>query len=299
MPVQLRDEALLDALVEERHVVGALVEHGAEDVLQQRLGERRVVGEIGECDLGLDHPEFREVPARVRVLGAKRRPERVDLRQREAIRLDVQLPGHGQERFAAEEILREVDRTVRVARQVREVERRHAKQLAGALGVRRRDDRRADPEEAVVVEEAVNRMRDRIAHARHRADHVGARTQVRDVAQEFERVRLRLDRVRIGILDPADDANGARLHLERLALGRRRHDVAGDLDRASGGQVHDLVGVVRQRVRHDRLHRMEARAVRNVHERDAGLRVAPRADPAAQRRPARPSARGRRGFAHR
>ena len=79
------------------------------------------------------------------------------------------------------------------------------------------------------------------------------------------------------------DFDATRLHFERLPLRRRRHDVAGDDDRAAGGQVHDIVRVVRQRVRHDRLDRMEARAVRHVHERDAGLRVAPRADPAFQR----------------
>ena len=62
-----------------------------EDVLEQRLGEVRVVGEIGEGDLGLDHPELGEVPAGVRVLGAERRAERVDLRQRQAVGLDVEL----------------------------------------------------------------------------------------------------------------------------------------------------------------------------------------------------------------
>ena len=91
MPCELRDHALLDALLEERHVVGALGEHRAEDVLQQRLGERRVVGEVGEGDLRLDHPELGQVPAGVRVLGAERRAEGVDLRQRQAVGLDVEL----------------------------------------------------------------------------------------------------------------------------------------------------------------------------------------------------------------
>jgi hypothetical protein len=54
------------------------------------------------------------------------------------------------------------------------------------------------------VEEAVDRLGDRVAHARQRADHVGARAQVRDLAQELERVRLGLDRIRVGIVDPAD-----------------------------------------------------------------------------------------------
>ena len=48
-----------------------------------------------------------------------------------------------------------------------------------------------------------------------------------------------------------------RLHLERLALGRRGHDRSGRLDGAAGGELQDLVGVVGQRVGRDHLHRME------------------------------------------
>ena len=113
-----------------------------------------------------------------------------------------------------------------------------------------------------LVEEAVDRLRERVAHARRRADHVGARPQVRDLAQELERVRLGLDRIGVGIVDPADDLDRARLHLERLALRGRRHDRAGRLDRAAGGELLDLVGVVGQRVGRDHLHRMERRSRR-------------------------------------
>jgi hypothetical protein len=42
----------------------------------------------------------------------------------------------------------------------------------------------------------------------------------------------------------------------------------------------DLVGVIGQRVGRDHLHRMEGRAIREMHERDAGLGVAARAHPA-------------------
>ncbi len=107
--------------------------------------------------------------------------------------------------------------------------------------------------------------------------------QVRDLAQELERVRLRLDRIGIRVLDPADDLDRARLHLERLTLRRRRDDRSRRLDRAARGQVEHLVGIVRERARRDDLHRMERRTVGDVHERDAGLRIAARAHPALQR----------------
>ena len=75
---------------------------------------------------------------------------------------------------------------------------------------RRRDDRRVDPEEAVLVEEAVDRLRERVAHAGDRAEDVRARPQVRDLAQVLQRVALRLHRVGVGIVDPADDLDRCR-----------------------------------------------------------------------------------------
>ena len=65
---------------------------------------------------------IRQVPARVRILRPERRPERVDPGQRQAVRLDVQLPRHREERLAPEEILRVVDLPRRPARQVREIQ---------------------------------------------------------------------------------------------------------------------------------------------------------------------------------
>ena len=111
--LQLGDDALLDALFEERHVVGALGENGLEDVLEQRLGERGVVGKVGERDFRFDHPELGEMPAGVGVLGAEGGAERIDLRQRHAVGLDVELSGDGEESLAAEEVLREIDLALR------------------------------------------------------------------------------------------------------------------------------------------------------------------------------------------
>jgi hypothetical protein len=104
----------------------------------------------------------------------------------------------------------------------------------------------------------VHCLRDRVADAADRADDVGARPEVRHFAQELQRVRLRLDRIRVRIVDPADDFERARLHLERLTLGGRRNDHAGRLDRAAGGEPRDLARIVGQRVRRHHLHRMEA-----------------------------------------
>ncbi len=223
------------------------------------------------------------MPAGVGILRPERRPEGVDLAERETVRLHIELARHRQERLAAEEILGEVDLALRRARQVGEVERRDPEQLPCPFGVGRRDDRRVHPDKAALVEEPMDRLRQRVAHARRGPDHVGARPQMRHLAQELHRVRLRLDRIGVGVINPADHLDRARLHLERLPLRRRRHDRAGRLDGATGRQLQDLVGVVGQRVGRDHLHRMERRSVGQMHERNAGFRVAPRAHPAFDR----------------
>ena len=166
---------------------------------------------------------------------------------------------------------------------IRKIERGHAEQLARALGVGGSDDGRVDPDEAMLVEKAVDRLGDAVAHARGRADDVGARPQVRHFAQVFHGVRLGLDRIGVGIFHPAQHLDLACLHFERLPLGGRRHDAAAGLDRAAGGEMHELIGVVGERGGRHHLHRMKAGAVGNVHEGDPRLRIAAGAHPALER----------------
>src|SRR5206468_12977879 len=66
--------------------------------------------------LRLDHPELGEVAAGVGVLGAKRRAESVDVGERERGGLGFELARYREVRLAPEEVLREVDATLRAAR---------------------------------------------------------------------------------------------------------------------------------------------------------------------------------------
>ena len=95
----------VDALGEERHVVAPLVEHGPADVPEARLGQVGVVGQVGEGDLGLDHPELGQVAGGVGVLGPEGRPERVHPAHGQAVGLDVELAGDGEVGLPAEEVL--------------------------------------------------------------------------------------------------------------------------------------------------------------------------------------------------
>jgi hypothetical protein len=73
------DARLVDAVGEKLQVIAAFGQERRENVLEEGLGEIRVVVQVRERELGLHHPEFCKVPAGVAVLSAERRPERVDL----------------------------------------------------------------------------------------------------------------------------------------------------------------------------------------------------------------------------
>ena len=109
---QLGNQTLLNPLLEKRHIVGALSEHRRDDGFQQCFGECGVVAQIGKGDFRLDHPEFGEMARGVGILGAKRRPEGIDLGKRHAIGLDIELARYCQESFTTEKILREIDLAV-------------------------------------------------------------------------------------------------------------------------------------------------------------------------------------------
>jgi hypothetical protein len=239
-----------------------------------------VVVEVGEGDLRLDHPELGEVTRRVGVLGPEGRPEGVDLRERLAVGLDLELSRDREEGGSSKEVLAVVDLAGVVTRQVHEVERRDAEQGAGALAVAAGDDRRVDPGEAVLVEVAVDRPGQGVPHAGDRPEGVGPRPQVGDLAQVLEAVTLGRDGIGVGIVDPADDLDGLGGQLDGLALALALHEIAAADDRAAGGELEDLGLVVRQLLGADDLEGVEAGAVADGQEGEPRLGVAACPDPA-------------------
>ena len=91
------------------HVLGAVLEHVAEDALEERLGQVHVVVQVVEGHLRLDHPELGQVAGGVGVLGAEGRAEGVDLAQGAGEDLGLELAADRQVRGLAEEVLGEVD----------------------------------------------------------------------------------------------------------------------------------------------------------------------------------------------
>src|SRR6185436_5070232 len=136
------DHVGIDALLEERHVAAALVEHGAKDILQERLREVDVIAELRERDLRFDHPELGQMATRVGVLRAERWPKRVHPRERATVGLERQLTGHRKEGRLPEELprLRFFTRRRGSTLGGDPIQGRDAKHLACALAVTARDD---------------------------------------------------------------------------------------------------------------------------------------------------------------
>ena len=274
---QAREQPLVHELVEHLELVGAALHHVADHRTQHLLGEVHLVGQVGEGDLGLHHPELGRVARGVGVLGAKRGAKGVDVAKRHGEVLGVELARHGERGRLAKEVLGVVDRAVVVERHVREVERRHAEHLARALAVAGRDDGCAGVEEPAPLEEAVDGRRGFAAHAEHGAEQVCARAQVLLRAEELHRGALLLE----GIVGRA-----RALHAD--GLGRELEGLLGvgcELERAGGDErggdvlVGDFVIVGKGLAVHDDLQVAEATAVVERDEAEV-LHVADGAHPA-------------------
>src|SRR5512145_331940 len=103
----------IDVLPKEVELLGTVRQYPGEDELQELFCQGRVVRQIREGYLGLDHPEFREVSRRVRVLSAKCGAKSVNARQRTTVRFKFELARDGQECLAPKEVLGRVNRTIR------------------------------------------------------------------------------------------------------------------------------------------------------------------------------------------
>src|SRR5690606_4450376 len=84
---------------------------------------------------------------------------------------------------------------------------------------------RVDIIEPAIVEELVDGKGHRMADAHYRTEGIGARAKVRDLPEKFERMFLGLQGKFFGVA-VAKDLQCAYLQFNRLALGRRRDEVA-------------------------------------------------------------------------
>src|SRR5690606_236604 len=169
-------------------VLGAAVERARYDVADELLLEPHVRIRVVPRDLGLDHPELGQVPARLGLLGAERGAEAVDLAEGGGGGLDIQLAGLG-----------EVGAFVEVI---------DLEQAGAALADRAGQYRRIDADEVALVEEVVDRLFDLVPDAQDGALLARAEPEVPVVQQEVDAVLLGLYRVILAGPDDAEIGDG-------------------------------------------------------------------------------------------
>ncbi len=158
--------------------------------------------------------------AGVGVFGAEGWAEGIDFGQRTGVSFAVELARDRQEGFFTKEVFIVVHFAFWRARQVFEIQRRDAEHFTCTFCIRRSDQRSRNPEVTLLIEETMQRLRQRMTHARHRTNQVGTRTQVRDFTQVLNAVTFCRHRVGVRIFNPAGNLNGCGLNFKTLALTR-------------------------------------------------------------------------------
>mmetsp|Transcript_1845 Transcript_1845/g.2415 ORF Transcript_1845/g.2415 Transcript_1845/m.2415 type:complete len:522 (-) Transcript_1845:168-1733(-) len=246
-------EALVEELLEELQVLRAVLQNVPHHVLHEGLGVGHVVRQVRKRHLRLDHVELRQVARGLGVLRAEGGAEGVHVAQGARVRLRVQLAGDREEGLRPEEVPPEVDavRVVLPARQLGDAggQGAHAEHLARALAVGGGDERRLQVLEALTLEEVVRGVGQLRAHARDGGDGVGARAQVRFLAEELHGGALLLQGVAVARA-LAHQLHRVGADLELLALAWALDDGAPHRNRASGGQLLHLLVRVDLRLSH-------------------------------------------------
>ena len=157
--LEFRDQPLLDALVEEGEIFPVSRSVTPRRCISAELRPAPHRPKDGERDLRLHHPELGEVAAGVSSSRRGRSGRTYKLGQRQAIGLEIELPRDRQERFAAEELLREIHLAHRRGRLCKIEDQDPNKAPApsasagGKFGV-------YDPEIPLLVEDPVYRLRE-------------------------------------------------------------------------------------------------------------------------------------------
>ena len=270
---------LVDELVEEVHLVGAGVQHIADDVLGHGFGHVHVAGQVAEGHLGLDHPELGGVPGGKALLSAEGGPEGVHLAEGHGHGLGFQLAGDGQVDRLAEEVLAVVHLAVVGLGDVGQVEGGDPEHLPRALAVRGGQQGGVGVDKAVLLEEAVDGVGRHAAHPEGGAEGVGAGPQGGHGAQVLHAHLLFLQRVGVGRAC-AQNLDAVGVQLKGLLCLRGQDQPPGHLHAGVQPGVGHLVVVGQLAGLKDHLQSLEAAAVRQGDEADV-LAVADVLGPAA------------------
>ena len=168
--------------------------------------------------------------------------------------------------LTCEEVLSEINFTLWCMREISEVKRRDTKHLSTTLTITRCDDGGVDPVEATLMVEAVGRLCQTVANPGHGADEVGAGPKMGKAAEVLEAMAFGLERIVLGIVDPAYDPDLEGVDFDTLSASLGFLEQTPNLDRATGRQTGDVLGVVVEGVGCDDLQGCETASVVELDE---------------------------------
>ena len=271
-------EPLVHEAVEEVDLIRAALQHPGDDVLDHGLGHVHVPGQVAEGHLRLDHPELGGVALGVGVLRPEGGAKGIYIAEGHGEVFGVQLAGHGEAGFLAEEILAVIHLAVRSLGHIVQVQGGHLEHLACALAVGAGDDGGVNIYEAPALEKLMHGIGRRAADPERGGKQIGPGAQMLDGPQEFHTVALFLQGIVGG--GPALHGDLGGLQLQGLLGLRRQHHGAPD----DQGRAHvlrsDLLIVMQLVGAHDHLQIAEAGAVVELNEAE-GFHIPDGAGPAA------------------
>ena len=271
-------EALIHEAVEEVDLIRAALQHPGDDVLDHGLGNVHITGQVAEGHLRLDHPELGGVALGVGVLGPEGGAEGIHIAEGHGEVLGVQLAGHGEAGFLAEEILAVVHLALRGLGHIVQVQGGHLEHLACALAVGPGDDGGVDIHKAPALEELMHGIGRRAANPEGSGKQIGPGTQMLDGPQEFHAVALFLQGIVGG--GPALHGDLGSPQLQGLLGLRRQHHGAPDDQGRAHVLSRDFLIIMQFIGAHDHLQIAEAGAVVELDEAE-GLHIPDGAGPAA------------------
>src|SRR5690606_4265463 len=228
-------------------------------VADEGYRQRHVIVVIVKGHLRFNHPELGKVARGVRVLCPEARSKSINLIQGERMGFAFELSRYGEVGFPSEEVFPEINAAVFRSGWVVSVQGRDPEHGTGTFCVGSRYNGRVNINETAIVKKSVNGVSERVAYPHHCTERVGSGPQMRDFAEELQRMALGLKGIffRVAV---AEDDNGRNPDFHLLSFCGRGHQGAFGTNAGAGrNALQDrLVGRL---VVDDKLYGVDGRAV--------------------------------------
>ena len=179
------DETVVVFVVEEPYIVNAVLQCPGNQVFDEFLRKVHIVLYIVECHLRLNHPELSKMSRGIGILSPECRAECIDFANGSRSKFAFELSAHGKAGLLPEKILIVVDFALLVPwKRFVKIQSGHLEHLSCTLTVRLSDERCVEINEALFLEECMNRIGHGVPDSEYRSkgvcphSHVGNRPEI-------------------------------------------------------------------------------------------------------------------------